>query len=196
MQNAFCHKMDSMHRLRGTVSIILITLFSIVETSRVLFLFRTRKSNRIKKFKIKISLTSKSHNFYQIKLLLTISLKILLMQTNHAYSSMHPSSQIPFNNSNGAYCNVTYQVACFVSLNSHFQSFKYFSMASYRRTRNSNSKKIMPKFGRVDVVKFSFFFSIIPTWNSLPENIVSQCNSESFFSLCRLHISKESSCKM
>ena len=74
--------------------------------------------------------------------------------------------------------------------------FKYFSMASYRRTRNSNSKKIMPKFGRVDVVKFSFFFSIIPTWNSLPENIVSQCNSESFYSLCRLHISKESSCKM
>ena len=112
-----------MNKLRGAVSIILITLFSIVETSRVLFLFRTRKSNRIKTFKIKISLTSKSHNFYQRKLLFTISLKILLMQTNHAYSSMHPSSQIHFLNSNGAYCNVTYQVACFVSLNSHFQSF-------------------------------------------------------------------------
>ena len=74
--------------------------------------------------------------------------------------------------------------------------FKYFSMTSYRRTRNSNAKKIMPKFGRVDVVKFSFFFSIIPTWNSLPDNVVSQRNSESFYSLCRLHISKENVCNM
>ena len=68
----------------------------------------------------------------------------------------------------------------------------YFSMPPYRTTRNSNSKKIMPKFGRVDAVKFSFFYSIIPTWNSLPRNIVSHSNSESFYSLCRFHISKES----
>ena len=72
--------------------------------------------------------------------------------------------------------------------------FKYFSMASYRR--NSNAKKIMPKFGRVDVVQSSFFFSIIPIWNSLPDNVVSQCNSESFYGLCRLHISKENVCNM
>jgi len=70
--------------------------------------------------------------------------------------------------------------------------FNYFSMVSYRTTRNSNSEKIMPKFGRVDIAKFSFFLLIIPTWNSLPDNIVSQSNSESFYSLCRLHISKES----
>ncbi len=36
--------------------------------------------------------------------------------------------------------------------------FDYFSMAAYRTTRNSNSKKIMPKFGRVYVVKFNFSF--------------------------------------
>ena len=66
----------------------------------------------------------------------------------------------------------------------------YFSMAAFRTTRASHSKKIMPKFGRVDAVKFSFFFSVIPIWNSLPDNIVNQCNSESFHSLCRNHFSK------
>ena len=66
----------------------------------------------------------------------------------------------------------------------------YFSLAAFRTTRASHSKKIMPKFGRIDAVKFSFFFSVIPIWNSLPDNIVNQCNSESFHSLCRNHFSK------
>ena len=66
----------------------------------------------------------------------------------------------------------------------------YFSMAAFRTTRASHSKKIMPKFGRVNAVKFSFFFSVIPIWNSLPDNIVNQCNSEYFHSLCRNHFSK------
>ena len=66
----------------------------------------------------------------------------------------------------------------------------FFSLAAFRMTRGSHSKKIMSKFGRVDAVKFSFFFSIIPIWNSLPDNIVNQCNSESFHSLCRNHFSK------
>ena len=66
----------------------------------------------------------------------------------------------------------------------------YFSMAAFRMTRNSHSEKIMPKFGRVNAVKFSFFLSIIPFWNSLPDNIVNPCNSESFHSLCRNHFSK------
>ena len=66
----------------------------------------------------------------------------------------------------------------------------FFSLAAFRMTRGSHSKKIMPKFGRVDAVKFSFFFSIIPIWNSLPDNIINQCNSESFHSLCRNHFSQ------
>ena len=57
----------------------------------------------------------------------------------------------------------------------------FFSPGTYLSSRNSNSFKIMPKFGRVDVVKFSFFYSIIPVWNSLPDTTVTQTNSESFF---------------
>ena len=38
----------------------------------------------------------------------------------------------------------------------------------------------MPTFGKVDAVKYSFFFTIILTWNRLPGNIVSQSNSASF----------------
>ena len=38
----------------------------------------------------------------------------------------------------------------------------YFSIAAFRTTRASHSEEIMPKFGRVDAVRFSFFFSVIP----------------------------------
>ena len=65
----------------------------------------------------------------------------------------------------------------------------FFSPGTYLSSRNSNFK-IMPKFGRVDVVKFSFFYSIIPVWNSLPDTTATQTNSESFFCLCRNHLSK------
>ena len=57
----------------------------------------------------------------------------------------------------------------------------FFSPGTYLSSRDSNSFKIMPKFGRVDVVKFSFFYSIIPVRNSLPDTTVTQTNSESFF---------------
>ena len=59
-------------------------------------------------------------------------------------------------------------------------------------TRNSNSLKIVPKFGRVDAVRFSFFYSIVSVWNSLPDSIVKQANSGnfSFYNLCRNHLSK------
>ena len=63
--------------------------------------------------------------------------------------------------------------------------FNCFPMVPCRTTRNSNSRKIRLNFGRVEAVIFSFFFSIIRTWKSLPDNIVSQSNSESFYSLCQ-----------
>ena len=66
----------------------------------------------------------------------------------------------------------------------------YFSMAAFRMTRASHSTTLMPKFGRFAAVKFSFFFSVIPIWNSLPDNIVNQSNSESFHSLCRNYFSE------
>ena len=56
----------------------------------------------------------------------------------------------------------------------------FFSPGTYLSSRNSNSLKIMTKFGRLDVVKSSFFYSIIPVWNSLPDTTVTQTNSESF----------------
>ena len=55
---------------------------------------------------------------------------------------------------------------------------------------NSNSLKIMSKFGRVDAVRFSFFQSIFSVWNSLPDSIVMQANSDTFYNLCRNHLSK------
>ena len=32
----------------------------------------------------------------------------------------------------------------------------------------------MSKFARVDAVKHSFFYCVIPLWNSLPEHVVNQ----------------------
>ena len=66
----------------------------------------------------------------------------------------------------------------------------FFSPATCSMTRNSNSLKIMPKFGRVDAVRFSFFYSIVSVWNSLPDSIVMQANSDTFYNLCRNHLSK------
>ena len=65
----------------------------------------------------------------------------------------------------------------------------FFSPATFSITRNSNSLKIIPKFGRVDTVRFSFFYSIISVWNSLQDSIVMQANSDTFYNLCRNHLS-------
>ena len=70
----------------------------------------------------------------------------------------------------------------------------YFSMAAFRMTRNSHSKKIMPKFGRVDAVKFSFFFWVIPIRNSLPENIVNQSATQNPFTVYVETISANNRC--
>ena len=70
---------------------------------------------------------------------------------------------------------VLFQLKCVHKIFTNQVAFKhldYFSMAAFGMTRASYSKKIMPKFGRVDAVKYSFFFSVIPIWNSLPDNIV------------------------
>ena len=42
----------------------------------------------------------------------------------------------------------------------------------------------------VDVVKNSFFYCVIPKWNSLPEHIINQTNSDTFFDLCKTHFSE------
>ena len=38
----------------------------------------------------------------------------------------------------------------------------------------------MAKFARVDVVKKSFLYCVIPKWNNLPEHVVEQTNSDTF----------------
>ena len=43
----------------------------------------------------------------------------------------------------------------------------------------------MPKFARVDVVKNSFFYCVIPKWNSLPEYVVEQINSDTFLTYAK-----------
>ena len=67
--------------------------------------------------------------------------------------------------------------------------FDYFERNTYSGLRNSHSKKLALKFARVNVVKNSFFYSIVPLWNSLPTNVIDQVNSDVFFDLCKTHIS-------
>ena len=67
--------------------------------------------------------------------------------------------------------------------------FDYFERNMYIDLRNSHSKKLALKFARVDVVKNLFFFSAVPIWNSLPQNVIEQTNSDVFFNLCRTQIS-------
>ena len=66
----------------------------------------------------------------------------------------------------------------------------YFQINHCRNLRSSLSKKLMPKFVRVNVVKNSFFYCLIPKLNSLPERIVNQTNSDTFFDLCKTHFSE------
>ena len=71
-----------------------------------------------------------------------------------------------------------------------FKLSDYFQINHCRNLRNSHSKKLMQKFARVDVVKNSFFYCVIPKWNSLPEHIINQTNSDPFFDLCNTHVSE------
>ena len=66
----------------------------------------------------------------------------------------------------------------------------FFQINHCRYLRHSHSKKLMQKFARVDVVKNSFFYCVIPKWNSLPEHIINQTNSDTFFDLCKTHFSE------
>ena len=68
--------------------------------------------------------------------------------------------------------------------------FDYFQINCCRSLHNSHSKKLMPKFVRVNAVKNSFFYCIIPKWSSLPEHIINQTNSDTFFDLCKMHSSE------
>ena len=63
--------------------------------------------------------------------------------------------------------------------------FDYFQINNCGNLRNLHCKKLMPKFALVDVVKDSFFYYVIPKWNSLPEHVVDQTNSDIFFDLMR-----------
>ena len=62
----------------------------------------------------------------------------------------------------------------------------YFESNTNNTLRNSHSKKLALKFG---VVKNSFFYSVVPIWNSLPPNTSEQTNSDVFLDLCKAQIS-------
>ena len=64
--------------------------------------------------------------------------------------------------------------ACQVTL----KLFDYFQINNCRNLHNSHFKKLMPKFARVDAVKHSFFYRVIPKWNSLPDHEVSGVATE------------------
>ena len=68
--------------------------------------------------------------------------------------------------------------------------FDYFQINNCRNLRNSHSKRPMLKFALADVVKHSLFYYVIPKWNSLPEHVVNQTNSDIFFDFCKAHFSE------
>ena len=70
-----------------------------------------------------------------------------------------------------------------------FKLFNYFQIKNCRNLRNSHSKKLMPKFSRVDVVKHSFLYCEILKWNSLSSNLVKQILT--FFLLMQRKFVKE-----
>ena len=72
-----------------------------------------------------------------------------------------------------------FQLKC-VSSQVVLHPFDYFERNMYSGLRNSHSKKLALKFARVDVVKNSFSFSIAPIWNSLPQSLIEQTNSDIF----------------
>ena len=67
--------------------------------------------------------------------------------------------------------------------------FDYFEKNTYSSLRNSHSKKLTLKFACVDVIENSFYYSIVPLWNSLPPNVTKQANSDVFSYLCKTYIS-------
>ena len=67
--------------------------------------------------------------------------------------------------------------------------YDYVERSTYSSLRNSHLKKLTLKFARVNVVKNSFFYSIVLLWNNLPTNVIEQVNSDVFFDLCKTHIS-------
>ena len=72
--------------------------------------------------------------------------------------------------------------------------FDYFERNTHSSLRNSHSKKLTLKFARVNVDKNSFFYSIVPLWNSLPTNVIEQVNSDVFFDLCKTYLSELTLC--
>ena len=75
------------------------------------------------------------------------------------------------------------------SSNVSVHPFDYFERNMYSGLRNFHSKKLALKFARVDV-KNSFFFSAVLIWNSVPQKLIEQKNSDVFVNLCRrTHIS-------
>ena len=76
--------------------------------------------------------------------------------------------------------------------------FEYFERNTQWCQKFPFKKKLVLKFARVDIVKVSFFFSVVPIWNSLPQNVIEHTSSDAFFNaehmsqqtnivLCQLH---------
>ena len=122
----FCYpviiaEMVSEHRLHGIVSILLCTLLCTLASFHPILRFKKSKIPRNKKLKIKIGPTFNLKHVYQLKLLLIILLKALLIQFSHKSIDRHHSFQSFFNNSKGDYHNKTYRVYYYFSLTTHFQ---------------------------------------------------------------------------
>ena len=122
----FCYsviiaEMVSEHRLHGIVSILLYTLFCTLASFHAFSRIKISKIPRNKKFKIKIGPPFHLKHVYQLKLLLIILLKALLIQFSHASIDRHHSFQSFFNTSTGDYYNETYRLYCYFCLTTHFQ---------------------------------------------------------------------------
>ena len=94
----FCYpviiaEMVSEHGLHGILSILLCTLFCTLASFHAFLRFKKSKSPRNKKFKINIGPTFNSKHFYQLKLLLIVLLRALLIQFSHASIDRHHSFQ-------------------------------------------------------------------------------------------------------
>ena len=69
--------------------------------------------------------------------------------------------------------------------------FDYFESNTNSTLQNNHSNKLALKFASVDIVKNSFFYSVVLIWKSLPANIIVQTNSDVFFDLCKTQISEK-----
>ena len=58
-------------------------------------------------------------------------------------------------------------------------------------SRKWNCNKLYPKFAKIDVLKYSFFFRVVALWNFLPSEVTSSKSLEQFKAAVRkINLSK------